>query len=629
MAIQYSIQKMVSDGTLSTIALGIQYLQRNDIYMRIAGEETPQVGAPSGYTWSFINNTTLKILPVVPNGVEVVVYRRTDVDAMYNVYSQNAQFDEATIDENNQQLLYIAQEYLEQGLPGAGVDTVEYVRDDGYFTYYRLRRTDGSYSDEFTAPSASNSTKVLTRESLRRSYAEAGYTLVVGSFEQGGTVATGTDVLLYEAEGKAYSWDGVLPKVVPAGETPSSTGGIAVGAWSNVGSVILRQQLAAPGGAGLITDTLKPVTWIGFAGGADKTGASDSAAALSAVYTGANSDGMGIIIPKGLYRVGNEVRDVGSDTIWLSRDFNSGVSATDTAKKTPLLITVGNPDEPVISSEYTRVGINITAMGRGAQHIDCIRASLINHSTDGQGNTAIYASASSVPGALWSAALHGETKHDGGTSIGMSSESASYTTGGSFYGAVLNNTTGTAAELHPTTGSPVVAHPQATALYITGGTTRGEMGQWVRGIRFSPLSMRANGTLIRDESSCSQGYWSLPESSKSNADILLEGTSPQGIIIQGTYSSGNAIRLKSGDAVAYEATGVIKTRYSSADVQWGLYNGATQRVGFATASFGMYFNGVKVVGTRQGSIPNATVGTEVTAINSILTAMRNHGLIAP
>lgn len=213
MAIQYSIQKMVSDGTLSTIALGIQYLQRNDIYMRVAGEETPQSGAPSGYTWSFLDNTTLKILPVVPNGVEVVVYRRTDVDAMYNIYSQNAQFDEATIDENNQQLLYIAQEYLEQGLPGAGVDTIEYVRDDGSFTYYRIRRTDGSYSEEFTVPSASNSTKVLTREALRRSYAEAGFNLVDGSFESGGTLVNANDVMLHEASGKAFS--GPAGDVVP------------------------------------------------------------------------------------------------------------------------------------------------------------------------------------------------------------------------------------------------------------------------------------------------------------------------------------------------------------------------------------------------------------------------------
>lgn len=225
MTTEYSIQKMVSDGTLSTITLGIQYLQRNDIYMRIAGEETPQSGAPSGYTWYFVDNTTLKILPVVPNGVEVVVYRRTDVDAMYNIYSQNAQFDEATIDENNQQLLYIAQEYLEQGLPGAGVDIIEFIRDDGSFTYYRIKRTDGSYSDEFYVPSAGSITKVLARESLRRSYAEAGYNLVDGSFEAGGTLVNANDVLLQERTGKAFSGPA---GTVAAGTNPASGGFVDV-----------------------------------------------------------------------------------------------------------------------------------------------------------------------------------------------------------------------------------------------------------------------------------------------------------------------------------------------------------------------------------------------------------------
>lgn len=152
MAVEFSIQRLVSDGTLSTITLGIQYLQRNDIYMRIAGEETPQSGAPSGYTWSFVDNTTLKILPVVPSGVEVVVYRRTDIDAMYNIYSQNAQFDEATIDENNQQLLFIAQEYLEQGIPGAGVASLEYINTVGGINYYRFRLTDGSLTPVFGVP---------------------------------------------------------------------------------------------------------------------------------------------------------------------------------------------------------------------------------------------------------------------------------------------------------------------------------------------------------------------------------------------------------------------------------------------------------------------------------------------
>lgn len=242
MTVQYSIQKMVSDGTLSTIALGIQYLQRNDIYMRIAGEETPQSGASNGYTWSFLDNTTLKISPVVPNGVEVVVYRRTDVDAMYNIYSQNAQFDEATIDENNQQLLYIAQEYLEQGLPGAGVDTMEFRRDDGTNTYYRIKRTDGSYSEEFAVPSASSSTKVLTREALRRSYAEAGRILVTGSFEVGGTLNSDAEALLYEADGVAYAWNGGYPKYIPEGSTPITSGGLSSSGW-----VSLKDALTSNG----------------------------------------------------------------------------------------------------------------------------------------------------------------------------------------------------------------------------------------------------------------------------------------------------------------------------------------------------------------------------------------------
>ena len=53
-------------------------------------------------------------------------------------------------------------------------------------------------------------------EALRRSYAEAGYTLVNGSFEKGGTLTSATDVLLYEKTGKAYSYDGEFPKIVEA-----------------------------------------------------------------------------------------------------------------------------------------------------------------------------------------------------------------------------------------------------------------------------------------------------------------------------------------------------------------------------------------------------------------------------
>lgn len=74
-------------------------------------------------------------------------------------------------------------------------------------------------------------------EALRRSYAEAGYTLVSGSFEKGGTLNSNTDVLLYEGNGDGYSWSGAFPKVVAAGSTPTPLG---AGSWVDCSDVALR-----------------------------------------------------------------------------------------------------------------------------------------------------------------------------------------------------------------------------------------------------------------------------------------------------------------------------------------------------------------------------------------------------
>ncbi|QHJ81395.1 MAG: hypothetical protein [Bacteriophage sp.] len=45
-------------------------------------------------------------------------------------------------------------------------------------------------------------------------------------------------------DGDWYYWEGALPKVIPAASTPSSTGGVAEGAWRPVGDVSLRSNLA-------------------------------------------------------------------------------------------------------------------------------------------------------------------------------------------------------------------------------------------------------------------------------------------------------------------------------------------------------------------------------------------------
>ena len=89
-----------------------------------------------------------------------------------------------------------------------------------------------------------------TREALRRSYADAGYTLVDGSFETGGTLSSTTDVLLLESAGTAYAWTGVYPSGgydVAPGIDPTVVAGFELRA-----GVGLRTNLASDGGALLL-----------------------------------------------------------------------------------------------------------------------------------------------------------------------------------------------------------------------------------------------------------------------------------------------------------------------------------------------------------------------------------------
>ncbi|MGL4353048.1 MAG: tail fiber domain-containing protein [Aeromonas popoffii] len=90
---------------------------------------------------------------------------------------------------------------------------------------------------------------------LKRSYAEAGYVLVTGSFEEGGVVNTVFEVLLYKADGHAYGWAGTFPvggKVVTPGSTPTTAGGVGPGLWLDRASATLRGHLSAADGASLI-----------------------------------------------------------------------------------------------------------------------------------------------------------------------------------------------------------------------------------------------------------------------------------------------------------------------------------------------------------------------------------------
>lgn len=95
--------------------------------------------------------------------------------------------------------------------------------------------------------------RVNSREALVRSYAEAGYDMdQVASFEFGGTITTEDQVMLYEADGHGYAWCGALPKVVSAGSTPASSGGVGPTAWMTRATATESSQ-ANPGEFELIS----------------------------------------------------------------------------------------------------------------------------------------------------------------------------------------------------------------------------------------------------------------------------------------------------------------------------------------------------------------------------------------
>lgn len=86
--------------------------------------------------------------------------------------------------------------------------------------------------------------KVVSKEALRRTYAEAGYNLVNGSFEQGGTLTAETDVLLQKATGGVYAWTGTLPKAVAPGTDPALPGS----GYAQQTDAVLRGQIQSATG---------------------------------------------------------------------------------------------------------------------------------------------------------------------------------------------------------------------------------------------------------------------------------------------------------------------------------------------------------------------------------------------
>ena len=105
----YSIQTAVSDGTLAVLDLSIKYMDKSHIQVYV--DDVLADGSAYSYVW--LTDTRIQLVPAVANGSTLKILRKTLTDEMWHEFTQGARFSTASMDENFEQLLFLAQEYSE------------------------------------------------------------------------------------------------------------------------------------------------------------------------------------------------------------------------------------------------------------------------------------------------------------------------------------------------------------------------------------------------------------------------------------------------------------------------------------------------------------------------------------
>lgn len=118
--VQYSVQREQSDGSLNRISVRVPYFSKDDIHVYVDDVEiNSSVTEESKYTWRW-DGDYISITPNVDTGSEVLVRRITPINEAIHIFDGRSEFDDQSMDENFQQLIYIAQEYSE----GSGIKDV-------------------------------------------------------------------------------------------------------------------------------------------------------------------------------------------------------------------------------------------------------------------------------------------------------------------------------------------------------------------------------------------------------------------------------------------------------------------------------------------------------------------------
>lgn len=123
---------------------------------------------------------------------------------------------------NGKKIIYSVSEQKAYGLPSLPSNIYISAVSNGQLTYN---------PGNITVTLLPTHQETNTRELWRRLLAEAGLSLVAGSFEEGATVNSETDAVWHIATGQCYTWAGTFPKTISENSTPDSTGGVSSNAW--------------------------------------------------------------------------------------------------------------------------------------------------------------------------------------------------------------------------------------------------------------------------------------------------------------------------------------------------------------------------------------------------------------
>lgn len=208
------------------------YLARTFVVVTLVNSSNPTMNSvlEVGRDYRFLNPTMIEML-VDQSGFDIVrIHRQTGTDLVVD-FRNGSVLTASDLTNAELQAIHIAEEGRDQ--------TVDLAKE----------YADAAGSSAANAKDSEDEARRIA-ESIKAS-GRIGY-ITRRSFEKGFNVTTWNEVLLWEEEGDYYRWDGALPKNVPAGSTPETSGGIGLGAWVSVGDASLRSNLADNNGSSLV-----------------------------------------------------------------------------------------------------------------------------------------------------------------------------------------------------------------------------------------------------------------------------------------------------------------------------------------------------------------------------------------